>query len=146
MRKLRLSGKNSDAFALVSDEDYERLVRVKWYLHRDGYVSNGHEALHRAVFGGEAKGWHVDHINRNKLDNRRENLRLCTNAQNSRNKVHPTTHTYRGVTRAGGGRYRATLRQKSLGTFPTKEDAARAYNEEALRQYGEFALLNEVPS
>ena len=97
-----------------------------------------------------------DHINRNRLDNRRANLRLCTYAQSARNVSKQASHNgrkcsskYKGVTlRKKSGLWMARIdkdyEQYHLGYFENEEDAARAYNEAAIELHGEFASLNEI--
>lgn len=95
----------------------------------------------------------VDHINGDGLDNRRTNLRVCTQAENSRNrrKFGGWTSRYKGVSLARGRRtpWRAQIRQggrvRCLGYFSTEEDAATAYDAAAKEAFGQFARLNFVP-
>lgn len=107
-------------------------------------------ALHRMLMGFP-KEKVVDHIDRNPLNNKRNNLRICTNEENSRNRSksnfingNPVTSIYKGVSK-----------NKITGTFCVKFDrqyrfydeiaAANFYNHMAKEIYGEFASLNEVP-
>jgi len=138
--------------------------KYSWCL--DGYVqrlilnNEGNPRrilLHREVCPA-APGLEVDHINRNKLDNRRENLRECTRSQNSMNKGKMVSEKrqfkskYKGVCR-NKGLWRARIykdaKQISLGYFDTEEEAARAYDNKAYELFGNFAALNfprEVPA
>jgi hypothetical protein len=88
----------------------------------------------------------VDHINGNGLDNRRENLRRATPAQNATNRKHGKS--YRGVCLMEGKYYYASIcsnrKTYHLGSFKTPEEAAKAYNEAAVKFHGEFARLNNV--
>jgi hypothetical protein len=99
------------------------------------------------------KGFLVDHINRDKLDNRRENLRLATrkdNEANKRKRRGKTTSKYKGVTKMNTGKrkkkWRSTItvdkKQVALGSYMTEVEAARAYDERAIVEFGEFAWLN----
>jgi hypothetical protein len=95
----------------------------------------------------------VDHINHNGLDNRRTNLRVCTRVQNQGNRKRNVNNVsgYKGVYLDGRrGHWVASIREGGrslkLGRFPTAEDAALAYNEAATTKWGEYALLNEIPS
>lgn len=84
--------------ALVSDEDYERVSALKWYAAemKPGYVyakrdfGGGRQVgMHRFILG-TPKGMVADHINGNTLDNRRENLRSVTHAENVRHITKPS--------------------------------------------------------
>lgn len=102
-------------------------------------------ALHRILMSPPA-GMVVDHINRNSLDNRRQNLRVCSHRENlwNRNNGRQTHSGFIGVTPNGRG-WSAKIRrgkQVYLGHFPSAEQAARAYDAAALEHYGEFAVLN----
>ena len=83
-------------FALVDDEDYEKLSSYHWYFGTTGYGFNNirdkatgkqiHTALHRKILGlKRGDGKIVDHINRNRLDNRKQNLRIVTQSENTLN-------------------------------------------------------------
>lgn len=113
-------------------------------------------ALHRLIMSAP-QGFEVDHINHNRLDNRKANLRLCTRSENSRNTQGQSTRTnpYKGVMlhKPYIGKekpWRAYTRIKGkriwLGYHSTAEAAAVAYNNYARKVFGEFACLNEVPA
>lgn len=106
--------------------------------------------LHRAVMSAAA-GIEVDHRNHDGLDNRRENLRLATSTENSRNKRPLKGRQYKGVSyHKASGRYEAFIRCRPhkyhLGLHDTPELAALAYNAKAAELFGPFARLNEVPA
>lgn len=83
--KLWLSGRHTDKYALVDQEDYDALSQYKWYLRNDGYVAAKDTVyLHRMVMS-TPQGMHTDHLNHDKLDNRKENLRICTPIENMQN-------------------------------------------------------------
>lgn len=90
----------------------------------------------------------TDHINRNGLDNRKENLRLCTIKQNSYNAKLSKRNSsgYKGVSKTWNGKWRARIRvndiEKHLGVFFTSKEAAQVYDNAAQKYYGEFANLN----
>ncbi|MBV9602600.1 MAG: HNH endonuclease [Chloroflexi bacterium] len=101
--------------------------------------------LHRFLLSAPPDS-EVDHINRDTLDNRRANLRLCTASLNAVNKAVRSPSTgFRGVYRSGIA-YRAQVtiggQRRSLGQFPSPEAAARAYDEAARVVFGSFARLN----
>lgn len=105
-------------------------------------------------------GYFTDHINRDKLDNRRSNLRSVTISNSNINKTNnvPKTSRFRGVSRylcsTHGGKYqywywRASInkdyKQTTIGVFKTEVEAAEAYNRAALKIHGpEFACLNKI--
>lgn len=93
----------------------------------------------------------VDHIDGNRLNNRRYNLRTCDNHGNCRNRGKSKNNQsgYKGVflrKKTGTWICSITKNRKKvfLGDFKTKEEAALAYNEAAIRLHGEFAKLNEI--
>lgn len=97
-------------------------------------------------------GMDVDHVNGDTLDCRRVNLRLATRSQNAANRHREirSFSRFRGVSpNHRGGKWRATIthqgRRMLLGSFDTEEAAAAAYNEAAVRMFGEFAAPNPLP-
>jgi hypothetical protein len=146
-----------DKFAIVDAEDYERLCKYKWHAlkdHRTYYARNrrphGMVLMHRVIINAPA-GLVVDHINHNGLDNRKENLRLCTVAQNSLNarprNLPNKTSKYKGVSFNKQRKLfvAATKHHKKtyyLGGFKDETDAAKAYDKKAKELFGEFAFLN----
>jgi hypothetical protein len=175
MRALDISTpKFPNTFAIVDDEDYENVCQWKWrakiiegkmYVVRsvntklgpgsrkNPNVKTETVSLHRFLLSPSA-GMVVDHINGNPLDNRRENLRVCSTMENVRNRMKgakTTSSKYKGVywnkhKGAWVAKIRVTGRhsQMDLGKFRCEEDAARAYNAAAVKYHGEFARLNEI--
>ena len=151
MKKILLS---QDKVVFVDDGDFDYLNQWSWNLGADGYVRSKINRktiyLHRLVLDAK-KGWTVDHISRNKLDNRRRNLRLCTRLDNSRNKSLQKNNTsgFKGVSweksrRKWSAHIYVNNKNKMLGRFSTATDAAEAYNQAAREAYGAFANLNRV--
>jgi hypothetical protein len=133
----------------------------KWrYMQKVGYVAKWFDEnkirkemyLHRAIMylsGFEISEFQVDHIDRNKLNNVLNNLRLSTPLQNAHNrkKLNTNTSGYIGVWNVEDNWYSAIItnhEREYLGRFNTKEEAAKAYNYAATIQRGEFAVLNEI--
>jgi hypothetical protein len=91
----------------------------------------------------------IDHINHNGLDNRRQNLRVCSGYQNQYNRIKYPTSQYKGIfarKRKSGIAYVAVVKfnQKRYyaGTYDTPIEAARAYDRKARELFGEFACVN----
>lgn len=89
----------------------------------------------------------VDHIDRDKLNNKIENLRAATHSENHLNcTIHSSNSSgYRGVCyqkNRGDKPWRAYLKEKSLGYFSTAIEAAKARDKKAVEWFGEFAVLN----
>lgn len=151
--------------ALLSDEDKD-LTALSWYAHRSG---DGFYAAHREGTGDRARVWMhrevmrrilgrevlpteiVDHIDQNKMNNQRDNLRVATRSQNEANK----TIWGRGVSRYRGvswskqkKKWKASIqvnnKQIHLGYFTTENEAALAWNDAALDNFGEYATLNPI--
>lgn len=93
---------NEIARTIIDLNDVDKVSKHKWYLHSNGYVCNRSKGnvlyLHRYLMGVEGESF-IDHINMNKLDNRKNNLRMCTNAENMRNKKEMSNNYsgFRGV-------------------------------------------------
>jgi hypothetical protein len=121
---------------LVDDEDFPLLARFTWYENHEGYartsINDSFVFMHRLVLGTAPSNRFADHINGNRRDNRRGNLRWASKTQNGINTRMRKDNTtgYRGVRLTKEGRYCAyTYHQKKqirFGTFNTAEEAARA--------------------
>jgi len=156
---------------VVDEEDYAYLSAFRWRAHPGRYcwyatsrtiVSSSprkrrYVALHREIFarrGIDISGKHIDHKDRDGLNNRFSNLRIVTHRENNWNtKVREDNSSgYKGVhyhvPPHGKPRWRARLqidgKRLHLGLFQTAIEAAIAYNEAAIKYYGEFAALNII--
>jgi hypothetical protein len=136
----------SGAVVLFDEEDSDIVARHNWYaLEYVLSTTTPRVRLHRLIMGAK-RGELVDHINGDTLDNRRSNLRFATKAENSRNaRIKGGSSRFKGVSFNGWAAHiRVDGKLKHLGRFATEEEAARAYNEAAIRHFGEFARLNEL--
>jgi HNH endonuclease len=145
--------------AIVDADDHEWLSQYKWYAGRPTSAGKiyarrnrrggGIILMHRQIMDAP-KGMVVDHINGNSLDNRRCNLRLCTqteNIQNSRQRTDAKSR-FKGVYPKDDKWYaRVSHRGKVyyLGTFDDDVEAAKARDRKASELYGPYAWLNFPP-
>lgn len=148
--------------ALVDDEDFEYLNQWKWCACK---ISNRFYAIrsyrlnskkifiymHRLITNNNDSKMHTDHKNNNPLDNRRENLRICTNSQNQMNTKVQINNTsgFKGVVwnkiaKKWVAQIKLNNKLKNLGRYINPIDAARAYNAAAIKYHGEFASLNKI--
>lgn len=148
-----------DLFVTVDTADLSLLEGRRWHIYapqnsrlryaRAAGPYHTQSLMHRLIVGA-CKGEIVDHINGNGLDNRRSNLRLCSQLQNmgNRDKSRNSNQPFKGIRfqtdKPRKKPWRACIGKECqyLGHFATAEEAARAYDAAAIQRYGEFALLN----
>lgn len=139
---------------LLDGEDYPLISRFTWHIKKDKNTFYAQTVIqiggkqttvtmHRLITG--LKKSQVDHRNRNGLDNRKDNLRHASNAQNSCNRKRYNSHGYRGVYWHDGN-FAAQIQVKGKRHckygFPTAKQAARAYDEMSKEFHGEFGIRN----
>ena len=137
-------------YFLVDREDFDRVNEYKWRIDARSYVRKGFGIfLHRFIMGIIEPKMVVDHVNGDKLDNRKANLRIVTNTQNAQNKKKQVNNTsgFKGVffnktTNKCVAQIRINGKCKYLGNFSTPEAAAHAYDEAARIYHGEFGRYN----
>lgn len=142
--------------AIVNDSDYELVARHKWHRSSKGYaqtvlpLGRGQQRtvlMHRLILDAP-KGIQVDHIDHDKLNNRRSNIRLCSGHDNQGNRRSSVgSSRFKGVTWSKQKRkWKAYIQQRKstcyLGYYDAEEAAARAYDAAAREYFGEFAYLN----
>lgn len=150
----------------VDDEDFEYLNQWKWQINK-GYATRIHHiavidrkqkvrlmSMHREVLrnnGLEIEGFDIDHINRDRLDNRKENLRIATRSQNNMNSKIPVNNTsgFKGVSwhkqnKKWYARISVNRKVHRLGFFSDKMEAVKKYDQAMIKYFGEFALPNYV--
>ncbi len=150
--------------ALVDEDDFDRLNQFDWhvvgkidnecYAKRHIHASKYRQKtvwMHRYILGDPPfSKADVDHINGNRLDNRKSNLRWCNRAINRQNSIKSskTKNKYKGVYFRGNGiGYQALIRVNRkllhIGCFKKQSDAAKAYNDAAIKYYGPLAGINK---
>lgn len=140
--------------AIVDAADEHLVTAHNWIVGKDGYVRTTVQRNRQTVsvlmhylILGDRGGLFGDHRDRDKLNNRRGNLRIATRSQNNANRrIQKNNRSgFKGVRRSGG-RFQARLhcdkRVVFAGMFDTAEEAARAYDHAANEHFGEFAYLN----
>ena len=157
---------SSGTFAIVDNNDYDWLSEFKWsaavlrhtaYAYRSVRNDSGKRTtllMHRAIFerhyGKIPEGLFVDHRDRNGINNRISNLRLCTHSQNMANGIKhkdAKTSLYKGVSfKLNQGLWQAQIGVNGcgirLGTFSDEISAAKAYDRAAQMYFGEFSNIN----
>lgn len=148
---------------IVDDEDYYYLSQWKWSVSNSGYAQRMKSLpqvdgkrkkigiyMHRDIVNAK-KGDHVDHINCNKLDNRRCNLRICSRSQNMMNtKSHKDSlSNYKGVCWSKKenkwiARICVNYKTERIGCFLSETEAAMAWNKRAKEIFGEFYRGNDI--
>lgn len=148
--------------ALVDDCDYDFLMQWPWSAIKEGKYAVRYRRLvdqgcasviymQDVVASRIELFGKIDHINRDSLDNRRQNFRLSTNSQNLANRGPQANNTsgYKGVTWdrshcRWAAQIKVNMKHISLGRFKDIREAAKAYNDAAKKYFGEFAYLNPV--
>ena len=145
-------------FFKIDVEDISKVINYGWGINKKGYVvaSSRHRTkehrtnlrLHRVITNCP-ENMVVDHINHDTLDNRKCNLRICSQNENIKNRK-PDRNSKSGIKGVypEKGRWKAIIGLNSklhhLGTFRNIEDAIKARQEAEKMYYGEFANIQEV--
>lgn len=135
---------------MVDNEDFEKLSQYKWcyaiYAIRGKKGEKGAWKMHWDIMGKPKNGLQIDHINGNKLDNRRKNLRVVTDQQNkcNRGKISSNTSGYKGVTwrkdrKTWHAQIQINRKVIHLGHYKSKLQAYKKYCEACIKYHGEFA-------
>jgi hypothetical protein len=149
---------NTDKEFLFDLEDYDKIKEYYWFEEANGYIISPRRdnykikiRLHRLIMNMQNLKLEVDHINRNKLDNRKENLRICTHSENSYNKniTENNNSGFIGVywSKKDKSWYSQISYNKKhihLGYTKTKEQAIINRLQAELKYFGEFAPQKEL--
>jgi hypothetical protein len=148
---LKILHKGVQIVTFIDTADIYLVKKYTWHIstrkgHENrcvrGYSEGKIVYLHAYLTGYEV----TDHKNRDRTDNRRCNLRKSHKSLNvnSVKRSSGGTSRYKGVSAWGSTLWRARIRIKLIGYFKSEDQAARAYNREAIKEFGEFAWLNPV--
>lgn len=161
MKYIKTGKKRSDSkrhwLVMVDDEDYEYLNQFYWFVDSYGSVSSklggkGRRGMLLArLLLNPPDNLEIDHIDGNRLNNQKSNLRLATSSQNKINRGPRIDNKsgYKGVSwhsqrKKWTARIMINGNNKHLGLFENLVEAARSYNVAALEYYGPFAWLNKL--
>lgn len=165
MKKLLLT---QNKYTIIDDRDFKKLSQYKWYAYKHRYTFYAVRNFRiKSGYGGQRRIFMhqsilpppqnkiIDHINGNGLDNRRNNLRLCSFKENCHNRRVGLANSsgYKGVSfHKLNQKWQAQIetskngfrKNNYLGLFDNIKDAAIAYNGAALKYFGNFAYLNKI--
>jgi hypothetical protein len=133
--------------ALIDSASIQVILGRSWKKCPDGYAiakSGGKIfAMHRLIIGAKP-GQIVDHINRDRLDNRLENLRIVDASLNALNRgARGSSSKYKGVAKHKNG-WQVCVNKKYIGLFRSEQDAAKAYDVAVVSEYGNKAVTNQM--
>ena len=139
---------NIKQVALIDIEDIEKLKQYSFRTHNKGYISTSIKGktkyLHQIIYGNVEEGFEIDHINRNKLDNRKCNLRKCKHIDNTHNRVKANKYRQQGITklkRLKTKPYHVRVANKHIGYYATIEEATQARIKAEKEMYKDFATV-----
>ena len=140
---IEITSKNVKHEMIVDEDNYYELIQYG-IVYSHGYAYNRKlGSIHRYVMN-YTEDYYIDHINGNRLDNRKSNLRVVTAQENNMNRSVSinSSSKYIGVNLTKSGKYQAKIKNKHLGAFENEIDAAKARDEATKKMYGEFGKLN----
>jgi hypothetical protein len=161
---LLVSPKYGDQECIIDTEDYNKIKDYHWSLSLEkstnrfyvmSYFKKNNKSIHsliqRIILDIIDSNFEGDHINHDTLDNRKNNLRKCTTSNNAMNRFINKSNKsgYKGVSwqkdrKKWAAAIKVNYKSINLGRYNNKIDAAKVYNQAALKYFGEFAYLNII--
>ncbi len=152
MLKIKLT---KGKYALIDNEDFKKISSITWHCSSEGYAIHSlHKKpyailMHRMIMK-TPQGKDTDHINGNRLDNRKHNLRICSRSENLRNSkktIFKRSSKYKGVSwDKNNNNWMAQIYRNGkayfIGRYNNEVEAANIYNKIAKKHFGKFAKLN----
>lgn len=145
-----------DKKVLLDADDLDKVTKYQWSIGLHGYATSGagykQILMHRLIANVDDLTKVIDHINRNKLDNRKANLRICSPSENCMNKGVQNNNKlgFKGVTKTAEGNYQAIItfngKPMYLGRYATPELASKSYELVASSLFGEFYKSTLIPT
>lgn len=147
--EIRKRGGMTGEYIIVDEIDFERTSALKWNFHnkKTKYVKSEKLPIGHLIIGRPKKGYVVDHIDNNPLNNSRSNLRHITYSENAQNKKNKSgsSSIYFGVTKVNfSGKWCVQLCGKNHGTFENEIEAAKKYDIETIKKYGKNSKTNNL--
>jgi len=164
MKIIKLNSRKYLGYETIVDyKDYELLLKYKWYpyvnvksntVYAISKIDNKTTQMHRFILmnhNENIENKFIDHWDHNGLNNKKKNLRICSQSQNQQNNEKPKhgkTSKYKGVHKRKNNTFYAQItlnnKQIHIGSYDTEEKAALAYNKKAIELFGKFANLNVI--
>ncbi len=143
--ELHIFHKGQRLICSYDEDDHELVNQYNWHI-ADGHARSGSLLMHRLILGVTDTELQVDHIDHNKLNNQKSNLRICTRSQSLHNRVtQKTSSKFKGVRRYKG-KYFAQIKHNYkyiyLGIFRSEITAAKVYDKASRGLYKEFGITN----
>lgn len=145
MKQIKVKRGSDIFFAKVDDCDFEGLSSFNWFADKNGYAmkSSKHDGtvrMHRMIMNA-GNGQEVDHINRDKLDNQRSNLRLVSHHENCLNRSRGVGVSFRTDRKRWRARIKFAGKEIHIGHFVTKIEAIEARRVACIQYFGEYAFI-----
>jgi hypothetical protein len=148
---LRNRKKEIVGYTIIDREGYEDVVKYRWFLKKRGYVwaniNKKQISLSHFIKGKPTEKCVIDHINNDKLDNRKSNLKNATQGQNSQNKKKTNKETssqFIGVSKKKNNKWEVSCGNIYLGRYNTEKEAGEIYDKYVLLKYGKDASTNNL--